>query len=564
MLIELRIRNLAVLSDLTLPLEAGLNVVTGETGAGKSIVVDAVKMLFGGRASSSVVRCGAARTIVEALADVGGLDAVAELLSELGLEAEEDVLIVRREVPAEGRSRGWVNGSPVTAETLRRFGSLLVDIHGQHEHQRLLQADFQHEALESYGGCRELADGVAAAFGSISELGARRDALRRRRTEVESRADSLRHRLDEISSARIGPGEDEKLKSEATRLANADFLARATHEAHQVLDGGDDATTDRLADAVARLERLAATDPSLEAHLASLRDAYHGVADVAGELARYAGLIEHDPERLHAVMARQALLERLRRRYGPTLDDVIARGKELRRDLEDLDAADLDAREVERELEDAHAAWDGISKNLSRCRRKAAEGLTREVSAALPGLGLEGARFEVSLEEVEGRRAGGRERIRFLATMNPGFPLAPLASVASGGELSRAMLALRSVLGGINELPTLVFDEIDSGIGGVVAGMVGRRLEEVACGRQVLAVTHLARIAARASNHLAVEKLGVPGADGAAVSVLARIEGEERVREIARLLGGDPRSESSLRHARELLGRRDAVAGPLE
>ncbi|MCE2398299.1 MAG: DNA repair protein RecN [Gemmatimonadetes bacterium] len=553
MFIELRIRNLAVLSQLTLPLEPGLNVVTGETGAGKSIVVDALKVLLGGRASSSVVRSGASRATVEALAEIEGLDAVATLLSGLGLESEDGTLILRREIPVEGRSRGWVNGSPVTAETLRRLGSLLVDIHGQHEHQRLLRADFQQQALESFGGCRELAGRVADVFGRISELRARRGALRERRIEVESRAQSLRFQLDEIAKARIRAGEDEELRREANRLANSDLLAREASHAHAALDGGDDATTDRLADAVARLERLASTDRSLESQLASLRDAYHEVADVAAELARYFDGIEHDPERLHSVMARQALLERLMRRYGPTLDDVVAHGEKLQGELDELDAADLNSRRVERELKSAKAEWEMVSEDLSGCRRRAAEGLARATSAALPGLGMKGARFEVSLEAVEGPRAGGGERVRFLATMNPGFPLAPLAAVASGGELSRAMLALRSVLGGIDELPTLVFDEIDAGIGGMVADKVGQRLEEVARGRQVLAVTHLARVAARASNHLSVEKLPAPGEDGAAVSVLTRIEGEERVREIARMLGGDPRSESSLRHARELL-----------
>lgn len=550
MFTELRIVNFAVLKDLSVSLETGLNVVTGETGAGKSIVVDALEVLLGGRALSGIVRSGEPRALVEGVVDIRGLREVAALIDQLGLESGEGDLILRREVRAEGRSRGWVNGSPVTATVLRRIGSLLVDIHGQHEHQRLLSADFQQEVLDAFGECRDLAGEVETVFRRITRLKDTLAAHEERRRELEARAGFIRFQLGEILDAGIRAGEDEDLRIEANRLANADLLAREGHALHELLHGGDGAVTDHLAEGSARLRRLCDKDPSLAPHLSTLEDAYHRVSDAAAELARYAARVAHDPSRLQSLRERQALLERLQRRHGPSLADVTAKGETLQRELDELETAGLDAESIARKLAGAEAAWSAASAKLSRKRREAADRLSREVVAAFPGLGLEGARFEVRFDTLSAPAARGCERVRFMAAMNPGFPPAPLSRIASGGELSRVMLVLKSVLAGIDDLPTLVFDEIDAGIGGVVAGRVGERLREVARGRQVLVVTHLARIAVRASNHLLVEKRA---AEGTAATVLTRLDGEERVREIARMLGGDPDSQSSLDHARQLL-----------
>ena len=552
MFIELRISNVAVLRDLRVSLEPGLNVLSGETGAGKSIVVDALEVLLGGRASSGMVRAGEARALVEGVVDVGDLDPVTELLAELGLECDDDHLVLRREVRAEGRSRGWVNGSPATAGMLRRIGSLLVDIHGQHEHQRLLSPGFQRQVLDAFGGCAELAGEVADGYRRAAELGSRLASLEERRGELESRADFIRFQLGEIVGAKLHAGEDEELRIEANRLAHADTLARESHALHEILHAGEDAVADRLADSAARVRRLSEMDPALETRAAALEDAYHQVADAAGALGDYATGIDHDPARLEAVRERQALIQRLERKYGPSLAAVIERGETLRRELDELETADMDAGTLRAELDRADAAWRARAEELSQRRREAAARFSAEAEAVLPGLGLEGARLAVHFEDRAGPSPGGLERVRFMATMNPGFPPAPLSQIASGGEMSRVMLALNSVLAGIDDLPTLVFDEVDAGVGGGVAARVADRLVAVARGRQVLVVTHLARVAARASNHLVVEKRAV---DGAAVSVLRRVGSrEERVGEIARMLGGDPESGPSLEHARELLG----------
>lgn len=550
MLIELRIRNFAVLEDLAISLEPGLNVVSGETGAGKSIVVHALEVLLGGRASSGTVRSGAKRAVVEGVADIEGLAEVAALLDELGVDADDRHLILRREVRGEGRSRAWVNGSPATAGVLRRIGSLLVDIHGQHEHQRLMSAGFQREILDLFGGCAALASRVRDLHGLAEALQQRLAALEQRREELESRADFIRFRLGEIQAARIRPGEDEELSVAVSRLANADLLSRETHALRALLHSGDEAVTDQLSRAATRLRRLSETDPALSSVAASLEDAYHRVADAAAELASYGDAIDHDPGRLEHLRERQAAVQALMRKYGPTLAAVIQTGETLASELEELETGEMGAAALGRQLEDAQADWKRAATELSRRRRRAADRLSREAEAVFPALGLDGGRFLVDFDTLPAPSSMGLETVRFMSTMNPGFPPGPLSRIASGGELSRVMLALKSVLAGIDELPTLVFDEIDAGIGGTVAASVGERLVEVARGRQVVAITHLARIASRATTHFVAEKRTVKAR---ALTELRRLDAGERVREIARMLGGDPDSRSSLDHARALL-----------
>ena len=550
MLTELRIRDLAVVEDVTVPLEPGLNVVTGETGAGKSIVVGALHLLLGGRASAGVVRTGRARAVVEGAAEVEGMGEVAGTLERLGLEADDGRLVFRREIRAGGRSRGWVNGSPVAAGALRSLGALLVDIHGQHEHARLLSPDFQRRILDAFGSCQGPAERVAAAFRRAAELRARSTELAARRRELEERSGLARFQADEIGAAGLRVGEEEELRDEAARLSNAGLLARETGALHQLLFAGDGSVTDRLADAVGRLRRLSETDPALSPAARALDDAYHGVAETAADLARYAQDVDQDPSRLESVRERQALLHELKRKYGGSVEAAIEKGKALAQELSELDSVAVDAGALTTELAAADEAWRKQAEALSDRRRATADRLRDEAQALFPGLGLDGGRFEVRLEPLPEPSPRGLEAVRFMASMNPGFPLGPLAEIASGGELSRVMLALKSVLAGIDELPTLVFDEVDAGIGGAVAAQVGDRLEAVARDRQVIVVTHLARVASRASNHLVVEKRV---AGGATTVSLRRLDLPQQVREIARMLGGDPDSPSSVGHARELL-----------
>ena len=551
MLVELRIRDYAVVEDLTLDLSPGLNVLTGETGAGKSIIVGALSLLLGERASSSVVRTGAERATVEAVFDVEKLPEVVRLVEEQGFRLDDGLLILRREVAAEGRNRAWVCGSPATAGAVGELGGALVDLHGQHEHQTLLRPRDQRTILDSFGGAEQAAAAVAGLYAELQAVRQVLDEREERLRDVESRSDFLRFQLTEIDEAGPAPGEDESLEAEIGRHEHSEDLIQGAGAVHEVLYGADDSVSDQLTSAHRALERLAKYDPELAGDLELLAGALHAVTDVGRRMGDYASSVEHDPARLEEVRARLDGLFRLKRKYGPELADVLATAQRVREELQDLDDADHDLDEIRREIARVTTTLDDEAAGLSALRHAAASGLGAAVAEVLPELGLEGASFEVRLTTHEVISAGGAESVEFLVTTNRGFEPMPLSRVASGGELSRVMLALKSILAGVDRVPVLVFDEIDAGIGGVVAGAVAAKLSEVGTRHQVFVVTHLAQVASRAAHHLLVEKGHGDGVTTAGVRSLA---GEARVEEIARMLGGDPGSATSRKHARELLG----------
>jgi len=553
MLIELRVRNVAVLEDLTLTLAPGLNVITGETGAGKSIVVDALGLLIGGRASVDLVRAGADRAVVEGVVDVAGQTEVRARLHALGLEAEDDHIVLRREVTSGGRSRAWVNGSPTTATVLRDLSSALVDIHGQHEHQRLLSTSVQMEVLDAFAGATGLAADVRKAHGRFGELIRRRDEVEARRRELDRKADFLRFQLRELDEAELeDPDEESALEAELGRLNHAEELSGSAEELHDRLYGEDRSVADTLATALQRLKRLSELDPELSEQAALLEGAYHQIVEAARNLGGYARDVDLDPARLDVLRERRALLNALKRKYGATLEEVIATRESVAAELDTLDSPELDLAALEARVSEAREHLLARARDLSEARRGAAHGLGVQVSNLLDEVGLAGGSFAVEVEPLDQVSARGLESAEFVVSLNPGFPPAPLTRVASGGELSRVMLALKSVLSNLDPVPTVVFDEIDAGVGGAVATQVGARLEAVAGGRQVLVVTHLPQIACRGGHHLAVEKR-VRG--GVTTTMVESLEGEARVREIARMLDGAPLSEASLDHARVLLAQ---------
>ena len=550
MLIELRIRDYAVIDTLTLQLGPGLNALTGETGAGKSIIVGALSLLLGERASSEDVRVGADRAVVEGVFDVEGRADLLERLDELGLQAEDGLLILRREVQAAGRNRAWVNGSPATAKVVGLLGSALVDLHGQHEHQTLLHRSSQRDILDAFAGVTALAAEVRRLHGTWT---AARDALEERRArarELASRADFLRFQLGEISDAEVDPAEEEALDVRARRLEHARELAEGTYRLHNELYGGDEALSDRLAEARSVAERLARVDPQLADLAATVEAAYHAAVEAGRAAGAYAEGVEQDPGELEQVLERQHRLFRLKQKYGPTLEDVVATGRRLATEVAELDAADRDLSELEAERDRARDALHVSAARLTSAREAAGERLAREVEGVLPALGMPAAVMRVALLPTDDPGAGGAEDIEFRVSLNPGFEPRPLRRVASGGELSRVMLALKSLLARVDRVPTLVFDEIDAGIGGVVATGVARTLADVAADHQVFVITHLPQLASRAGAHLLVRK---GESEGLAVTSVAELTGDDRVVEIARMLGGDPESDASRRHAREML-----------
>ena len=552
MLVELRIRDFAVVEDLTLELGPGLNVLTGETGAGKSIIVDALSLLLGERASSEDVRVGRDRAVVEAVFDVHALDWAQERLDELGLPpAEDGHLILRREVQAEGRNRAWVNGSPATATVVGRIGSGLVDLHGQHQHQTLLDRRSQRAVLDAFAGAAEAAEGVRDAHRAWTEARTELDAHTERVRALERQADFLRFQHGEIAEADVDPDEEDGLEAEASRLENARELVEESGRIAWGLSGGDESLLDRLAELRALGRRLASLDREAAPLSEGLENAWHLLSEVARDAEHYGEAIEVDGGRLEALQRRRDLLFRLKRKYGPELVDVVATGERLAAEVAELDAADRDLSRLESEVASRRSELAAAAKELTRLRTEAAPRFASGVARVLPALGMPDARLDVVLTTRDEVGAGGAEDVEFRISLNAGFEPRPLAKVASGGELSRIMLALKTVLAEIDRVPTLVFDEIDAGIGGAVANGVAEKLAEVSGHHQVFVITHLPQVASRARAHLLVEKRS--GGDLVSTAVAA-LDGEERIREIARMLGGDPDSSASRDHARELLG----------
>lgn len=556
MLTELRIRDLAIIKDVKLSLAPGFNVLTGETGAGKSIIVGALGLLLGERASADLVRSGATRARVEAAFDVGRSRGLIATLDARGIEPEEGTVILSREVVsgAGGRSRAWINGSPVTTTVLGEVARALVNLHGQHESQSLLEARVQRDLLDAFGNAVNDAEHVRTTFAALESLRQEIETLETRRRDAERRADYLRHVADEIEAARLVPGESETLDEQARRLTHVEELRRHIAATIGALDGPDAALA-RLAQARRDLNAAGRLDGSLGSIQEQLDAATYAIDELRRELEHYDAGITADPDRLREVEQRRDVIFRLARKYGPTVEQVLATGSEARAELALVDTAHLDLaelrgreQEVERDLATAAAV-------LSAKRQESAKRLATAVDAQLPGLGMADGRFSVQLVRRQAVAADGAEDVVFQVALNVGHDARPLARVASGGELSRVMLALTTILARLGSVPTLVFDEVDSGIGGRVALQVGDTLRGVASQHQVLAITHLPQIASRAHHHIVVEKGAQAGTTTADVRVVAD---DERVAELARMLGGDADRDVSRAHARELLAAVDA------
>jgi DNA repair protein RecN (Recombination protein N) len=431
------------------------------------------------------------------------------------------------------------------------LGGALVDLHGQHEHQTLLRAAEQRAVLDAFAAAEEPAQRVATLHAELRALENALEERAARARDVESRADFLRFQLGEIDGLRVVPAEDEALEGEARRHEHAEELIRGAGTVHDALYGADDSLVARLDEVRRVLGRLASVDPELASDVQLLDEARHALVEVGRRAGDYASRVEHDPARLEEVRQRLDRLFRLKRKYGPELADVLATAQRVRAELADLDEADHDLGRLGRDIEDVRARLAAAASELGGIRREAAARLGLAVAEILPELGLPGATFEVRLTPLDAVSASGAESVELLVAPNRGFDPMPLARIASGGELSRVMLALKAVLAAVDRVPVLVFDEIDAGVGGVIAGSVADKLVEVSERHQVFVVTHLAQVAARAQTHLLVEKEDGGGVTSAGVRALG---GEARVEEIARMLGGDPESPKSRAHARELLG----------
>ncbi|MEO8478430.1 MAG: DNA repair protein RecN [Gemmatimonadota bacterium] len=547
MLRTLRVRDLATVADVTLDLGPGLNVLTGETGAGKSMLVDALALLLGDRADRAAVRTGASRAVVEGSFDAlpPSLDAA---LDAAGLDPAE-LLVIRREVSTEGRSRAWINGSPTTIGIQGEIGARIVDLHGQHQSLDLARSATQRALLDAYADAADLRAAVASAHRDVAVLRDRIVALSSRRDEAVRRSDWLRHVIEEIDAARIQPGEDTDLDIEANRLGQAGILGEQAREILALLDADEEGIRSRLGRLAKVLEQVGRRDPTVE-HWRLLLDPAWAACD---ELARVAEMYEEDvaqdPNRLAQVERRRDLLGSLIRKHGRTLQDVAEVRRTAGIEMDLIDTATLDLSRLDRDLETAMATLERAAANLTARRASAAARLAEEVTRVLPGLGMPEATVSIEMRPLGEIGPEGAEQVIYTAQLNPGLSPRPIATAASGGELSRLMLAMKVALVRHDQVPTLVFDEIDQGIGGETGAAVGAALAGLAARHQVLVITHLPQIAARADRHLVVRK---QTRGGIATSDVAVIHGEDRVLEIARMLGSAD-DEAARRLATSLL-----------
>jgi DNA repair protein RecN (Recombination protein N) len=556
-LVELRLENFAVIENVAVEFGAGLNLLTGETGAGKSMLIDALALLLGGKASPDVVRFGAERAVVSAVFEVEteAEKAVSKILEDNGMDADDAGLILRREISTKGRV--FVNNQPATVALLKQLAPHIASIHAQNESLVSFDAGVRLELLDQFAGTQ--LEPLQHAFDQWKEIKSRIDELQQGEQERLRLVDLWIFQKREIEEAKIQPGEGERLDAQKRVLANAETIYSAAMHAFDLLYEGTASTSSSLRSAQKHLEELIRYEPKFQEGLASLESARISIEDVGASLRDYAGAIESSPERLAEIEDRLALLDRLKRKHGPTLDDVIKLGEEVTRKLSEIENKDEILKQLQSELAAAAEEYLQSARAISKKRYEAAKKLGKLVETEINELAMK-SQFRIELggtDEENNWTSSGFDQAEYLISTNPGEPQHRLDQIASGGELSRVMLALKaSVESGSTKKRsgaaqrTLVFDEIDTGIGGRAAEAVGKKLKELARAHQIICVTHLPQIATFADHHYLISKKEVSGRTRTSVS---EIKGEERTEEIARMLSGAKLTDTSLKHAEQMI-----------
>lgn len=552
MLMNLQVRDFAIVDRIDIEFGSGMTVLTGETGAGKSILVDALGLVLGERGSAQLVRGGAKRAEFTADFDVSQLAPAKAWLEENALDRDGECLL-RRVIAADGRSRAFINGNPVPLSQLKGLAELLIDIHGQHFHQSLGHRSIQRELLDYFGGLLEQRTATEKSFADWKAVADRLQRLTEAESDRASRLDFLSFQLQELDALALAPGEVDELLSERQLLQNSGRLAEGVNTALQSLFENDAGNANSLvADAVRAVESLLDYDSSLEPVLELLNSASIQVSEAAESLRRYSDSIDMDPTRRDWVEERLDSIQTLSRKHHVAAGELPDLVERLQREHDELSHSEEIGRELRQQAETARTEFLKLAGTLSNARRKTARSFATSVTEAMKGLGMPGGVFEVSLSTLDTASAHpwGIDEIDFLISANPGQKPLPLARIASGGELSRMSLAIQVIASDGSAIPTMVFDEVDSGVGGGVAEMVGRRLQELGADRQVLCVTHLPQVASLADRHFRVSKVSDGKATRTRVHVLNK---DERVEELARMLGGVEITRKTLAHAAEML-----------
>lgn len=534
MLTLLKIRNLALVDELAWELSAGLIGVTGETGAGKSVIVGALKLVLGERADKSLIRTGEDQCLVEAVFELTHTAGINPILEEGGLApCDDNQLIVRRTI-GQSASRQFVNDSPVTLALLKRLGEHLVDLHGPHDHQSLLSADRQLAMLDAYAGSENQLTTYRETYRAWRAKHTALEELRNAENATEHEIDLLKHQISEIDAAQINPAEEQDLEDRWRRANNASRLMESAAAAISTLNG-ENGILDRLGELQRLVRDLEKLDPSISEKTASLETAAVELQDLEGNLADYTQELEINPAEAETLAERVNLIESLKRKYGPSLADVLNRRDNAAARLDSIENRSDKIEQLEREVAEGRKALDTVGKTLAAARRKAAPKLAKEISSQLKDLGFKQSSFEVPLDSLADPGPHGLESADFLFGPNPGEPLMPLRQIASSGEISRVMLAIKSALAEQDDTPLMVFDEIDANVGGEVARAVGAKMAALGTRHQVIAITHFPQVAATASHHFVVEK---EVSAGRTRSRLFPVAGETRIQELVRMLGG--------------------------
>lgn len=550
MLVALRIKNLALVDDLSIEFGPGFNGITGETGAGKSILIGALNLTLGERADRDWIRSGADSCTVEAVFDVDQLSGLQGILSELGLEeCQDSQLILKRVFTSAGSNRQFANGSPCTLSALKQIGELLVDMHGPHDHQSLLKTEAQLRILDNFGNLGKERDAFAGVLGEIRRIEAKKGELVMDEKEFLRQLDLLQHQSQEIEAARLVPDEEEKIESDYRLANNSQKLIQQLQRAQDALSEGEVNALSLLTQAERALTELAKIDPDTATLEETNRNLMVQIQELNSSLGRYLSRVDIDPDRLAFLSERMTLIQGLKRKYGKTLEEVITYGKESSARLKQLQGREAELQKLEQQLAEKKKLLAKAGQALSSARKKSIPKLVSTVSKHLSDLGFAQSIFEAELKPSE-PNPYGMDSIEFRFAPNPGEPTKPLREVASSGEMSRVMLALKTALADQDEVPVLVFDEIDANVGGEIGNNVGQKMAQIGKRHQVLCITHLPQVAVCATTHHSVQKIVEKGRTFTRIELL---DEDERVKEIARMLGG--KSETAIKHAKEMLSK---------
>lgn len=553
MLKTITIRNFAIVDELSVTLDDGMTVLTGETGAGKSILLDALNLALGDRADNDSIRHGCERAEVTVEFELEKHSPALNWLQEQSMDDDTGCLI-RRIMSREGRSKGFINGSPVPMQSLKELGEMLVDIHGQHEHQSLLKRDVQRQLLDDYADNAAHLKKLQTAYKQWHTLQNRLQQLQTSYEERQARRELLNYQVEELQNLDLQSDEMAQLPEELTRLANAEKLRQTIQTSVNELYDADHSMYQQLGTHSRELDALLEFDPNLKSNIDMLNEASIQIQEACQDLRHYADTIEPDPQRLSEIEERLGMIHELARKHHVSPEALPELGRELADELQQLGDDEQNLESLQTELDDTYADYQKIANTLSKRRATAAAQLNKQVTATIKELGMPSISFEIQLQPAKDKEMTpyGQESIEFMISPNPGQPLKPLRKIASGGELSRISLAIQTVLADSTHIPTLIYDEVDAGIGGPTAEVVGRKLRTLGENRQVLCVTHLAQVASQAHHHLKVYKHALKDRTTSSVQAL---DTEQRVEETARMLGGIEITRQSLSHAKEMINQ---------